>query len=1013
MDHGIDERFVLEHAGFLRRVVRSVVADADDVVQATWLAALERPPPARFRLPAWLARVALRVAGRMKRTSARRDARERAVAATESLAPTVDSVARADSLRAITEAVVALDEPYRSTLLQRYYEDLSPEEIARRDGVALATVASRLQRARARLKERIEARLGGDVRALLGWIAGIPLPSPLPSPFTIPAGAPVAAAKVGVPSAALTAALATTGAAVMTLAAKSGAVVAAVVVAGAACWWGVAASSDAGARGHAARASAVAPAEPVAGAPSAAVDRTDAVRREEATGHTGPAAASADPDACTLVVHVVFEVDGAPAPNRSVSIYQPAAPPARRLGSSRGDETATATFERVVPGRAYLEADLGGDLAVDAKAGERIEVTLRIPKGYHVRGRVVDRDRQPVAGASIWCSAYFNYTSGIEVAESGADGSFDLPCFPNARYLAAFAADGGPSLLTYVEELHHRLENERKRGAAPPGEDVVEVELVLLGTSAAMHGVVLDPDGRPLEGVTMTVTPQLPGDRGSPTEQELGTGMRAIPPFRATSGADGKFAIAGMTPGHAEVRALHDGCAPLATGTQLRADDDVEVTLRFVVAGVVTGRVKDEKGAPIADADVRLSADYDPCMPSAKSGVDGRFRLEGMPLGLVSIKASHAEYGKGSASVQVVKGVVGECDVVLAAGLVLRGRVVDAEGRPAAGLTVNAHEGSRNFWGQTTTDGDGRFRILNCVAAPLTLEVKAKAIDWQPIVSVADVRAGGEEIALSLGSSVSVRAVVVAPDGHPASAQLTPWLEGASSANMIESDPTNGVIDVQGLAPGRYHLSLSSHGLPDVDLGERVLDAGQKLDLGTIQLQRAGQLRLRVDGRDGAGPFQTVALFHEEPGAAGLGARVNTREQNVGSAPVELAPGDYRVCALGANVAAASRVVHILSDQETVADLEAVPGVACRIEIVLPEGVGPYANGRAWIEGDSFKTWLPWSIPSDRAAKSVTAAILLRPGRHRVVAEFEGGRSGRADLVVVEGETANATVVVR
>jgi DNA-directed RNA polymerase specialized sigma24 family protein len=114
--------------------VRSVVieADRDDVVQATWLAALERPPPARFRFPAWLTRVAHRIAGRMNRTTARRAMRERAAASIELLAPTVDSVAHAESLRAITEAVLALDEPYRSTLLQRYYEDLAPQEIARR-----------------------------------------------------------------------------------------------------------------------------------------------------------------------------------------------------------------------------------------------------------------------------------------------------------------------------------------------------------------------------------------------------------------------------------------------------------------------------------------------------------------------------------------------------------------------------------------------------------------------------------------------------------------------------------------------------------------------------------------------------------------------------------------------------------------------------------------------------------------------------------------------------------------
>src|SRR5258705_10488158 len=55
----IDPELLLAHAGFVRSVARSLLADenaVDDVVQQTWLAALEKPPREPGALRRWLAR---------------------------------------------------------------------------------------------------------------------------------------------------------------------------------------------------------------------------------------------------------------------------------------------------------------------------------------------------------------------------------------------------------------------------------------------------------------------------------------------------------------------------------------------------------------------------------------------------------------------------------------------------------------------------------------------------------------------------------------------------------------------------------------------------------------------------------------------------------------------------------------------------------------------------------------------------------------------------------------------
>jgi RNA polymerase sigma-70 factor (ECF subfamily) len=91
-----------------------------------------------------------------RRSSARREAREHDVARREELPSAREIVARAELQRRIAGAVMELDEPYRSAVLLRYFEDLPPREIAKRLGVPVATVRTRLARALEQLRERFD-----------------------------------------------------------------------------------------------------------------------------------------------------------------------------------------------------------------------------------------------------------------------------------------------------------------------------------------------------------------------------------------------------------------------------------------------------------------------------------------------------------------------------------------------------------------------------------------------------------------------------------------------------------------------------------------------------------------------------------------------------------------------------------------------------------------------------------------------------------------------------------------
>lgn len=145
----------------LRTLARDLVGpgDAPDLVQETALRALRSPPPAPHGLGPWLATVLRNLAGNHRRDRLRRrlgegalgEGREPAVAA-------ADLAARREALRAVSDALWQLPEPYQGTLVSRYFENLTPTQIAERTRVPVATVKSRLQRGLQRLRDQFDAR---------------------------------------------------------------------------------------------------------------------------------------------------------------------------------------------------------------------------------------------------------------------------------------------------------------------------------------------------------------------------------------------------------------------------------------------------------------------------------------------------------------------------------------------------------------------------------------------------------------------------------------------------------------------------------------------------------------------------------------------------------------------------------------------------------------------------------------------------------------------------------------
>jgi RNA polymerase sigma-70 factor (ECF subfamily) len=154
---------LLAHSDWVRRLVGGLVRDparADDALQEIWAAALARLPRADIDRRAWLAACARNAVRKLGRGEARRKQREQVAARLEALPNTVDVIAKARLARRMTDAVLALDEPYRTTLLLRYFDELPPREIAKRLDRPVNTVRTHLERGLAKLRTELDAEYG-------------------------------------------------------------------------------------------------------------------------------------------------------------------------------------------------------------------------------------------------------------------------------------------------------------------------------------------------------------------------------------------------------------------------------------------------------------------------------------------------------------------------------------------------------------------------------------------------------------------------------------------------------------------------------------------------------------------------------------------------------------------------------------------------------------------------------------------------------------------------------------
>ncbi len=532
---------LLSHQTWAMRLARRLVheeGEAEDLLQRTWIAALRHPPGSERGARAWIRKVILNLARERYRRDQTRRRHELAGSSEERHAPDAyELTSHKEICGLLGQQLLALDEPYRTVLVQRFYDGLSSAEISRRLGVPSGTVRWRLKIGLDQLREELDRRSHGDRSK---WVSSLLL---FAGPGSVADFADEPRAEV-----------APTGAGWLPTTAWVGFSVA--LVAG-----GYFALRDPGSRSGDASLAALAP-----GLSPPEQPTSTPVRPSERLPLLGnaPEPAPAAGSVAGLRVRVVDE-SGSPVAGARLFVGTARGYLARGESDARGQATLVVEDEDVgalgllawrerVGVRALAEGRAASELVhVAPPFTSENEVTLVVGGPEHVlRGRVLDTRGQPVAEAEVaWIDAARRADTlpGEDAGgpwylstRSAEDGRFELRNLPpdpgNALVFATGFAIGTSDL-----------------GALDPTAGLTPVFTLERGGSVS--GRVRAPGGRAAAGVIVRAEPSFRGG-------EWATGLRAYDPTQrgfaesTRTDEDGAFRLEHLTSGPRRLWAIDE-----------------------------------------------------------------------------------------------------------------------------------------------------------------------------------------------------------------------------------------------------------------------------------------------------------------------------------------------------------------------------------------------------------------------------------------------------------------------
>jgi len=884
---------LLEHAGFIRSLARTLVRDesvADDVVQQTYLAALQNPPAHTSNLRGWLAKVARNFAFRALRTEQRTKRREEASVPREPAPSPAEVAARLELQRKVVEAVMALEEPYRSTVVLRFFDDCTPEEIARRMGVPKETVRTRLRRAVERMRGGLDEAHGGSRRA---WVLALAPLAGLGTREATAAAATTALSKAVAGKTTITGGLIVSSKAFWTL-------TAAILVAAVLFVWQ---RSDA--QPAAPRTARIESGETAGVVPAAQGGESGASRPEVAPGTERDDA---------FVLRATIRGDrGTPLPGAVARLGKAESRAdadglVELKGFGFGLQEVAVHHEGYVPLRRQLDPLLEGTQEIRLVRGAPLALIIVGPdgaplKGVAVRSFLVDE----VGVAGLWSQTRTDF---LAETTTGGKGRVDLGAVPVGVVKVRLADPRFAPRVLRIEIAGREVVTKRiklDRGAtvrgrvtSPSGAAVAGARVFAMGYER--FGATTDKAGRyELERVgsgpqkiyakakgfgtgyfgasgwgepvdlhvaagdsldsidivvpeALFVTGRVLDTAGAkPVQGVLGTLHVSAPPWTTVSfktDAEGRFRVGPLTLTRSRtVRVFFaktgytiDNVHQLPTGPELAIGD---VLAR--PGGRVAGRVIDTEGRPVRRARVWLL----PARRMVAVDKQGRFTSAALPPARYSIEAEAPGYR--SRRVAADGRWEKEIELVLRKALPIAGRVLTPDGRPRVNVRVVAvPKDSDVIAGSARTDAEGRFEIESLPEGDYRVGVRR----GNKTLAAVETRAGSDvELRLPISGAMVTGRVVSATTGQPIRQFRAKFIryrlmipDGFDSGRFASAE---GRFDHELNKAGMIGIEIEAAGYARTRPRLFRLESGATTDLGTIKLGIGGAVKGQVVDHQG------------------------------------------------------------------------------------------------------------------------------------------------------------------
>ena len=933
---------VLGQTAWIRGLARRLVTDAaerDDVVQQVWVETLRKGRQARALRP-WLFGVVRNVARTELRRDASRRAREEASEPAERAAQPDDLVERVELEREVANALLEIAEPYRSTLLLRYYEDLSPSEIARRQKVPAGTVRWRLKHGLELLRAKLDTRFSGDRRR---WALAL-----VPTAAAARGGlGKVAIATIG-------------GALIMKVSTKVAAavvIVLAFLAGGVALWRHASVPSE--------------------------VSRARPGVAWRVPGGIGATLAS-PPTVAGVVVPSWFGQRGAPL-RRIAGIVTFAGTPVANATVELASDLTDAGLLRPAKIRTSDDGkfDFGtqppAKFSVAATAEGRsaaiVEVDTRDPRSAAERlelrlggcesalfGHVSDSSGGPIAGAQV-CLAPPRASACVPTDASGAYQT----CLTPRQSIVSVSATGYGAIYDRVDYVGHRLQRDYALAPeativgrvvrADTNAPIAQASIRVVSAADRAHrfqapgATTTDEAGRFTisglasgryrvsafaEGLATTDAVEINAEAGRPSGEVL---LRLSPASRVSGiVTDGRDAIVGATvslgmgAGSIDAVTQSDGSFvldPVGKGLATLSVRDYEVrepkTIKIDrsdvsgvrvlvdVMGSIAGRVT-YHGKPAAGAQVFASMGPDPAIAE----LDGSYVVHGLAAGRYHVSAgdrTNSAFGKGL-DLMLGKGEHRTgVDFEITYEGAISGVVVEPDGKPVAGAAVSFRMLDYDDGGQDVTAPDGTFRVRSLLGGgtyrPMVLagarsSVVLKFVGEPPTVSLKDGTSEVTDLRLVVQRDhLPISGSTVDGDGQPLSDVRVIAFRSDDQAGILMDDwiaqpgaisTADGKFVIEDLDAATYVVrARTGDGSEGIARG---IAAGQKNVVVTVQ--RAGAIDGSLVGFSSPPAVQAVrtAGFNQ----SSVFATVDGNHFHLSG----LSAGSYQVAAVGAEADAKS-----------------------------------------------------------------------------------------------------------